>query len=463
MAIFKRLWQRIFVYSLILLVFLGAVGSYLVHANLSEKASAVVLAFTEELSNTLRGQASEHAHELLQRINNQEAKFWLEDSEGNLVAGQRFAGKAGKDWAVHLKSVQHSGDVALWHTNIDQPAFIAIVPCSLRGNDCTLYAAYMSFPVPPLETFLSPGVITLLLATGLLALWIAIRVGRPLRRLQKEVALSSDSPTQLQHVTVTGCDEIADVASAINRLVDSLHNHVGGMNHLVMNVSHELRSPLARMTFSTEMIGAGLARCMENRDALSEQDRATLQLAQKNFVALEQELELMNKLIGDTLFASKLGLQDSCDMEPVNLSSLCVSVSDRFLPLFRQSGVRVIRSIEQNAIVPGDETLLQQLTSNLLDNARKYVSGPEPIVRLRLQRKDDKILMTLENSHAAQLSPHTLEHIFDPYFRHEQKAGTGIGLGLSIVKQIVTIHNGSITASNTDNGIAFHLELPLGV
>jgi HAMP domain-containing protein len=89
-----------------------------------------------------------------------------------------------------------------------------------------------------METLLSPGIISLLLITGVLAIWIALRVGKPLRRLQEEVSQVSAAPAHLNHVTVTEFNEVADVSRAINRLVDKLRTHIDGMNQLVLNVSH---------------------------------------------------------------------------------------------------------------------------------------------------------------------------------------------------------------------------------
>ena len=460
MGIFKRLWQRVFAYALVLVLVSGAAGVYLMHANLTDKASDATLAFTSELRNALQGQRPEAASNFLQRFNNQEARFWLEDSQGNLLAGERFAGRQGKEWGEHLRSVRYSGDVALWRTNLQKPLFIAIVPCSLYEKDASLYAAYMAFPIPPLETLLSPSIITLLLITGMLALWIALRVGRPLRQLRAEVVHAAATPAQLTRVTVTGADEIADVAQAINRLVDSLKDHIDGMNQLVLNVSHELRSPLTRMRFSAEMIRNGLACC--KRQNISEEDAETLRLAERNFAALEQELHHMDKLIGDTLFASKLGLQDADALTgAVNFSALCSGAAERAMPLFRQADVRFLYTIEPEIYVTGDETLLDQILSNLLDNATKYASGPDPRARLRLQQKDRKVLLVVENTYAGVLSEEILQRLFDPYFRYEQRIGTGTGLGLPLTRKIADLHKGVITAAKSETGIMFQLSLPL--
>ena len=460
MRLFLPLWQRVFVYSLVLILASGAMGIYLVHDNLLSKASSVVIAFTAEVRNAMADHSPEEADAFLARLNNQEARFWVEDSRGILLAGQRYADRAGKDWADYIYNDRQVGEVTLWQTEFKNPLFLAITPCTLRGRDATLYAAFMAFPVPPLETLLSPGIITVALITGLLAFWMARKVSRPLRRLQREVSEISGT-LQLRNVTVAGTDEIAEVASAINRLVDGLRRHMTGMNHLVLNISHELRSPLTRMALSVEMIGDGLALLKEREEEADPQRRAVIELAERNFEALRQELEHMDTLIGGTLTSSKLDVQDPGDLtETVSLSRFCENAVKRYDATFRQAGIRFMHCIDEGLNATGDATLLMQVLSNLLDNAAKYASGPDPQVRLRLYSKKGWAILEVENTHAP-LPREAIEHIFDAYYRYGQPTGTGVGLGLSIVQKIMLLHGGSVSAANTGTGVLFRLSLPL--
>jgi hypothetical protein len=114
-----------------LVIAAGAIGTFLVDKNLRDKASTVVVAFTGKLRNALAGQSVEQAGRLLRRFNNQEAKFWLEDDRGNLLTGERYAEKSGKEWMPHLRTERRSGDMKLWQTDLQKPLFIAIAPCEL--------------------------------------------------------------------------------------------------------------------------------------------------------------------------------------------------------------------------------------------------------------------------------------------------------------------------------------------
>ena len=456
-----RLWQKVFLYTLVLVVASSAMGVLLLRNNLMDKVSALAFAFTAELRNALESQAPDGADVFLMKFNKQQAKFWIEDEAGHLIAGQRFAGRTGADWPQYLRAVRHSGGVDLWQTTLKEPLFLAVTPCRLQGQNATLYAAYMTFAVPPLETMLSPSIITVALITGLLALWMARKVSLPLRRLRDEVSNISGT-MQLSNVTVKGTDEIADVARAINLLVDGLRRHITGMSRLILNISHELRSPITRMALSTEMIGKGLALFRRRAGDDAGVDEAVLRLAEKNYEALLLELEHMDKLIGSTLLSSKLDVQDPGELSgSVALSELCASAAERYEAVFRQAGIRFMHCIEPGITGVGDETLLMQVLSNLLDNAVKYASGAEPRARFELGWGRGRVNLVVESSMQQPLPEEMLERVFEPYFRYEQKTGTGVGLGLSLVRKIMALHGGGVHAENTELGMRFTAWLPL--
>jgi len=458
MRFFSRLWQRVFLLSLIMILISGAMCFSLVHENLINKAASLTTSFTLEIRDALADKNPDQADNFLRTFNQRDARFWVEDSRGILLAGERAHGRTGKDWGDYLLRLRHSGEVVLWQTNIENPLFLGITPCTLKGREGVLYATYMSFPIPPLETWISPSIVSIMLFTGFLAFWISRIVGRPLRRLQKEVSEISGT-LQLRDVTVVGSGEVAEVGKAINRLVHELRRHIAGMNQLVLNISHELRSPLARMTLSAEMIGQGL-ELLKKQEEKPEQ-ATVIARAHNNYNAMLQELEYVDSLIGETLLSSRLDMKDTEDLrEDVDFSALAQNTFERYEAVFRQADVRFMHSVAKDIVVRGDATLLIQVLSNLLDNAAKYASDPEPRVRLSLFREEGKAVLCVENSHNP-LPEEALGHIFDAYYRYDQQVGTGVGLGLAIVQKIAELHRGTITASNGGLGITFRLTLPL--
>jgi two-component system sensor histidine kinase CpxA len=305
------------------------------------------------------------------------------------------------------------------------------------------------------------------LVTCVLAMWMAYAVCRPLRQLQQELStITGELP--LKRVSVKGDDEIADVAGAVNRLVDGLNRYIIGTRQLLCNISHELRSPLARMSISVEIIGDGLGACDE---AFSSplppgmQDAAAMEhsarLARKHLGMLREELAHMDRLIGKTLLLSTVDVRDPGSLtETVSFSDLCMDACRRYQLTFEQEHIGFEYSIEPYLELFGDETLLLQMISNLLDNAVKYTENPTVPVRLSLARFSSRALLIVENA-CETLPGAAAERIFEPFYRHEQSTGQGVGLGLSLVKRIVELHGGEVGAACKDGTIKISVKLPL--
>lgn len=145
----------------------------------------------------------------------------------------------------------------------------------------------------------------------------------------------------------------------------------------------------------------------------------------------------------------------------VSLSELCSSAAARYETTFSQAGIRFRANIAPGIPVTGDDTLFMQMLANLLDNAVKYSGGSAPLVTLLLRREDPLALLGVENTYEGTVTPEDLERLFEPYYRHDQRTGSGVGLGLAIVRKIVTLHGGDITAERTRTGILFLVRLPL--
>jgi signal transduction histidine kinase len=416
MRLLSSLWQQIFVYSLLLIVFSGAVGMYLIHGNLDRQSASMALDIALRARSALTGASEEDAKNLLLTFNRQKIRFWIEDENGALLAGKPFAGLDGDDRAERLGESFASGDVTVRHTLLDNCQFLASAPLDLRGERgplrVTLYAAYIGFIQPPLESVLSPSLLTLALITGLLALWMARKVSMPLRRLQREVN-SITSALRLRSVTVSGSDEIADMARAVNRLVKELQQHIDGMNHLALNISHEMRSPLTRLALAVEMVGEGLDVLRRLDKKGDPDDEEVTLLAEKNLEAIRLELDHMARLVESTLASSRLEVMSPGDITGrVSLGKLRRNAEERFVSVFEQAGVRFSSSMGEDMEVVGDETLLMSALSNLLDNAAKYAAGPNPEAELRLYRNSGMAVLEVRNTHPP-LPEDVLRHAFD--------------------------------------------------
>ena len=281
------------------------------------------------------------------------------------------------------------------------------------------------------------------LAVLLLVLFVAVSAGaypvvrRLTRRLEAlKQGVEQFGSGQLHHrVAVTGKDEVAAVASSFNAAAAKVETLVRSHQSLLANASHELRSPLARMKMAVSML-----------DDASPAQRTKLKQEINTNVA---ELDA---LVEEVLLASRLdGAQTQVDpRERVDL-----------LALAAEEASRVDAEVDGVSLgVVGDERLLRRALRNLLENARRY--GGHDVSVLTESRAGRALVRVCDRGPGV---PEAMrERIFESFFRlpgHAEQAG-GVGLGLSLVKQIAERHGGSVRCEAREGGgSCFVLSLPL--
>lgn len=454
----KQLWQRIFAYFLaLILVFQLVIFALHKYSEDTEGKLRFVGDTVGSLASAMDGQSLATARAIIAPFNRNRERVWLETEDGKILAGSRQDEffQAGAALPEESNLIRQQGELRIWESPSDGERSLASRPLNL--SDVRGARLYMHFRPPgsrpgEFNLFLQ-GLLVMGLTGILLVFWMARRVSRPLRRLRGEVLEIAGGSLE-KRVTEQGAGEIADVAVAVNQMTDSLSKHIRGMRELVANISHELRSPLARMQVS-------LALLEENLPGGSRNDPAR---AKAKLALLHEELDHMEKLIGTTLLSSKLDLQEKAILkDKVAFSELCAEMCRREKPLFNDKGIVFDERIEPDITLAGDEILLCNLVANLLDNAAKYaapVNGEAPAALLRLRRQDGEAVLEVENSHP-RLDEEKLEQIFEPFNRAGLATGNGVGLGLHLVRQVVQLHGGSVRALNTPGGIAFRVRLPL--
>ena len=458
----RHLWQRIFAYTLVLIV-LSQCAVFLLHAYSvdKEQAKRFITDHTRSMASALDGLNISSASAVAQVFNRKFNRVWIEDKDGNILGGN--ASEAGRAITARLWGLPLSEFTLLEHDG-GEVRYVTVTPIKLQGATAPREAEQgalsspqrftegarlcMSFSPPKRPdrwTMFFQGIIVLSFIGVVLAFWMARRVSNPLRTLRGEVMEIAGGNLE-KRVTVNGKDEITDVAVAVNHMADNLAKHIRSMKELVANISHEMRSPLARMQVTLAML---------------EEDTAQDKAAASRVALLGEELSHMNKLIGATLLSSKLDLQNTRELtEKVAFSELCAEMCRRHTPVFTGKNVKFSHSVQENLTFTGDETLLATLVSNLLDNAAKYTEAGGQVF-LRLVKFDDKALLEVENTHQPLPEP-LLAHIFDPFYRGNTIAtGTGVGLGLSLVEKIAALHHGTAMAFNTETGVVFSVAFPL--
>ena len=298
-------------------------------------------------------------------------------------------------------------------------------------------------PLPLLLPFVPPGWqqgLGLLLV--LTALFVAVAAGawpvvsRLTRRLAAlKAGVERFGAGHLTHrVEVSGSDEVAAVASSFNRAAGRIEALVRSHQSLLANASHELRSPLARMKMAMSMIdGAAPAQ----RERLKHE--------------IDTNIGELDALVEEVLLASRLdALQTLERHDRVDL-----------LGLAAEEAARVDAQLDGAPLsVRGDERLLRRAVRNLLENAQRY-GGGEVIVETE-QRGHEAMLRVCDRGPGVPAEQR--ERIFEPFYRlpgHAEQAG-GVGLGLSLVRQIAQRHGGRVHVEPRPGGCSrFVLSLPV--
>lgn len=235
-------------------------------------------------------------------------------------------------------------------------------------------------------------------------------------------------------------DELGRLSKAINHLAGRLGGFVGGQKRFLGDISHELNSPLARMQF-----------------ALSILEERTDSDNQKYIADVQEEVQLMAKLVAELLAYARAGLKTSA----VRLSSV------RLLPLVQQvvareaSGFNVKVEVDESLEAMAQPELLSRALANVIRNAIRYAAAAGPIT-ISAAKNEDRIRLTVTDC-GAGVPEEEISKLFDPFYRPEtDRARTtgGAGLGLAIVKTCVEACQGSVSAHNLKpTGFEVSLEL----
>ena len=273
------------------------------------------------------------------------------------------------------------------------------------------------------------------LAMALATYPITRRLTRRLEALQQGVQAWGQGNLSVR-VPEQGHDEVAFLARQFNQTASQIEALVQSHKSLLANASHELRTPLTRIRMGLELMGTQPSQAMREQIA--------------------QSISEVDQLIEEILLASRLDSPeaDLGSVETVDLIGLAAEECARV-----SAHVRVLAA-PQALQLPGYPRLLRRLLRNLLDNARHYGSAQGEL-EIEIERPSpDKLVMRVNDRGPGIPTPY-LEQVFSPFFRLPGSAEGGVGLGLALVRSIVTRHQGRVWCENRPGGGAsFVVELP---
>ncbi len=226
-------------------------------------------------------------------------------------------------------------------------------------------------------------------------------------------------------------DEIHDLAARLNEMFDRLQFSFARQKRFLGDASHELKSPIAmlRLFFDEAVQRGDLPEAF--RDQLNTQGQNVLR---------------MDRLVRTLLELSVLEIKASLAVEPFNVTDLLRSVSVDFAPLMERAKIRLETDIPENLEIRGDKEKIRRAFINLFDNAVKY-NVEEGRIQLKASGKKGGIHLAFYNT-GPGIPEEDLPRVFDQFYRVEKSRSTkqgGAGLGLSIVREIVRLHKGTVS------------------
>ena len=241
----------------------------------------------------------------------------------------------------------------------------------------------------------------------------------------------------------------------VRKTVAPVKDAMLSQRQFISDASHELKTPL---TVIINNVG-NLQKKIENVPALQGEDAENIR---ENIRGIEEMSGRMKHLTESLLDLSRLeSWQDrGSQLENVALSTLIEHECMYFEPLFFEKGKSLDYTVEKGLHTLGDENKLKELLSILLENALKYSLPPTATV-LSLKKKRSILLLSVSNAVEKELSKEEKENLFKRFFRRDEahSGGDGYGLGLSIAKEIVLMHKGTIKVESEKERICFHVAL----
>lgn len=286
----------------------------------------------------------------------------------------------------------------------------------------------------------------LLLTAIVVCYLLALYLTSPIRKLRRATNRLAEGQLDTRVASEVGRrrDEISDLARDFDEMAERIESLITSQQRLNRDISHELRSPLARLNVALE-----IAKQKSSPETQPILDR------------IEGESTRLNEMIGRLLTLAQLE-SGAVDVERVrvDLAELVRDVAADADFEAKAKGKHVEVSEITPCTVVGSENLLRSAVENVLRNAVRY-TGEGTVVDVSLTARNGHAVVTVAD-HGGGVPDDELANIFRPFYRigeaRERKTG-GIGLGLAIAHRAVQAHKGRITAQNANGGLQIDIEL----
>lgn len=442
--LFLSFWATLILFSAAVML---SVSVYIDHLHEQQNAPA---GFKRISQHVAKAQAKANAHGV------EGLKDWARDVDRKDLVPVLVLNAAGQDLLgreVSPRVLEHlRRHMQLQNVPDAQPKAI------IRMANGAAYWLLPDFQSVTIGRFLSrPRVITLplLAATlvgALVCLFLARYLAAPIEQLRRAAQdyAGGDFSYRVGPSLGRRRDEIVDLACALDNMAERLDTLIGSQRHFLRDVSHELRSPLARL-----QAALGLARQRTGNTITPELDR------------IEREADCLNELIGQILSLSRLETGMNAPIrEPIDLALLLQEVVEDSRLEAQAKGCIIDLTAPPPATVEGDPALLHSAIENVLRNAIRHTPRETSVtVTLTIQHAGNENACVIRIEDRGPGVPEPMLHkIFEPFVRvgeaRDRESG-GYGLGLAIADRAIRAHRGEIQAANRPGGgLAVTIRLP---
>ena len=251
-----------------------------------------------------------------------------------------------------------------------------------------------------------------------------------------------------ERIPVRGKDELAQLSEAFNMMSEQLENHDRTRNEFVSNASHELKTPLSSMKILAE--------------TMLYQDTPDPAMSKEFFADINHEVDRLTRIVNDLLrLVHEENAIETLSFTRVDLEDLINQVLRRFMPLAKSKGIRLERKLIA-VKVDADAARIEQVVSNIIDNALKYTDKGSIAITL----KPDGAFATITvRDTGIGIPKEAIPRLFERFYRVDKARSRetgGTGLGLSIVERIISMHGGYIYVDSVvGRGTTFTVRLPV--
>ena len=283
-----------------------------------------------------------------------------------------------------------------------------------------------------------------LLITGLVSYGLANLLSRPVRRLRHAAQTLAEGDLTVR-VGSSGGGEVGALGRDFDIMAERLREMLESQRQLLRDVSHELRSPLARLRIALE---------------LAEKEGS----ASRNLQRVEKEADELERLIANLLSLARLESgQSNLEQKPVSLGELLSEIVNDADFEARAHQRSVVLSVAQQATVKGDPVLLRAAIENVVRNAARYTEQ-NTAVAVSIKTAGNQAVIEVCD-HGSGVPESELKRMFEPFTRvgeaRDRDSG-GYGLGLAITGKVILAYKGQVDARNSEGGgLCVVLRLPL--